>query len=228
MSEKKKVLLIFILFIIIGGALIAYLMNLQFAKISTKVLGNETLGSVEKIGVYGNPISPVKIAYIVGVHPLENQTHQAVFESIKSKDSSLKYSYYIYKVNVTHDSLDYEKGRMNGQLLASRYTVPDIKKQNFALVVDVHSNVGNYDVDRFLYIPASGTAAESLALHMTNKLLWLTIYNPPNSTSTKYVTIPLINSGIPAIVYETYLNQSEKLTRQQADELVAAVDNLKF
>jgi hypothetical protein len=48
--------------------------------------------------------------------------------------------------------------------------------------------------------------ATLLKLTNNNKLNWLKYYVPPNSTITFYVTEPIINAGIPVIVYETYHN----------------------
>lgn len=72
-------------------------------------------------------MSSVKIAYIVGVHPIEWASHQAIMEAIEAYDNSLAHCYYIYKVSVTKDASNYEKGRMNGQLLANMFAVPEIK-----------------------------------------------------------------------------------------------------
>ena len=46
------------------------------------------------------------------------------------------------------------------------------------------------------------------------------------STSPSYVTIPLNNAGIPAIVYETYHNDSYTTIKTHADEFLVTVDNL--
>ncbi len=79
----------------------------------TEVLGSTSYGQVVREGPYGNTSSNVKIAYIVGVHPLESQAHQAMVESITSHNNTLKYRYYIYKVNVTENADNYNIGRMN-------------------------------------------------------------------------------------------------------------------
>ncbi|MBI4813654.1 MAG: hypothetical protein HY802_04925, partial [Methanobacterium sp.] len=105
---------------------------------SISLLGSTDYGEVVKIGPYGNLMSPVKIAYIVGVHPIEQASHQAMMESISGYDNSLNYCYYIYEVTVTRDAGDYEKGRMNGQLLANKFAVPDIINQRFKLAIDIH------------------------------------------------------------------------------------------
>ena len=193
---------------------------------SIDILGSTSYGNVLKEGPFGNTSSKVKIAYIVGVHPLESDAHQAMVNSITEHNYSLKYCYYIYRVNVTENADNYNIGRMNGQLLANKFVVPDIEKQNFQLVVDVHSNVGNWAETRFIFSPVDGTKAESIGMNIKSKLPWLSYYIPPDPTSPAYVTIPLINAGTPAIVYETYHNDSSSTIKNHADEFLLTVDNL--
>jgi hypothetical protein len=192
---------------------------------SEQVIGNTSYGYVVKEGPYGNNSSNVKIAVIVGVHPLESDSHQAMVNAVKNYSGSLKYSYTIYRVNVTEDAYDYEKGRMNGQLLANHYAVPDIEDKKFNLAIDVHSNVGNWDKTRFVFAPVNGSSAESIATKIKDKLPWLSYYTPPNPTSTVYVTAPLINAGIPAFVYETYHNDSSETIKNHAVDFLMVVDN---
>ena len=194
----------------------------------SNVLGSNELGYVVKEGPYGNKDSPVKIAYITGVHPLESESHRAIRETIEAKNESLNYCYYVYKIVVTKDEADYDKGRMNGQLLANKYVVPDIKSHNFDLAVDVHSNRGNYKETRFIFAPQDEDGSKSIALAIKNKLSWMVYYNPPSQTSPQYVTVPLIKAGIPAVVYETYINDPYDFTKEHADEFVSAVDSLKL
>jgi len=191
-------------------------------------LGSTDYGSVTREGPYGNTSSPTKIAIIAGIHPQEAQSHNAFVESLKNQNNTLDSCYYVYRVNVTRDADDYEKGRINGQKLANQYIVPDIKKQNFDLVIDVHSNRGNYEKRRFISVPAGSTQAETVASQLVQDLNWLSIYDPPNPTSPAYVTIPLIKSGIPAIIYETYMCETYNLTLTHADQFITVLDNLKI
>lgn len=235
MKKASKIILVIISLVILFTATTItsfYFYPTQNAEttisVTSQVLGETGYGEVKKEGPYGNASSPVKIAYIVGVHPQEPYAHQALLEAIKNHDKSLQYCYYIYRVNVTKDFADYEKGRMNGQLLANKYVVPDIKSQKFQLAIDVHSNVGNWQETRFVFSPVNGSKAESTAMELKNKISWLKYYVPPNPTSPQYVTIPLIQAGIPAIIYETYYYDSYETTKNHADEFVVTVDNLKI
>lgn len=196
--------------------------------INSTLLGSNTLGSVEKIGPFGNTSSKVKIAYIIGVHPLEYKSHAALFESIINKQDSLKYYYYIYKVHVTKDTKNYAKSRMNGQKLAHSYVVADVKKQKYNLVIDVHSNRGNYAKKRFVFAPNNNKASKNIALKIKSKLSWLSYSFPKSQTSPKYVTIPIVKSGTKTIIYENYMNQPYSNTKIQALAFVNVVDKLKF
>ena len=233
-KRNKTILLIlalFFLFIAVAGVSFnLYPSKTTHNSNSTNivVLGSTSYGNVIKEGSFGNTSSKVKIAYIVGVHPLESDAHQAMLDSITEHNSALKFCYYIYRVNVTENADNYNIGRMNGQLLAKKFVVSDIEKQNFQLAIDVHSNVGNWAETRFLFSPVNGTKAESIGINIKNKLPWLAYYVPSNPTSTVYVTTPLINAGIPALVYETFHNDSLETIKNHADEFLLVVDNLTF
>jgi hypothetical protein len=237
MGGKLKLIIILSLFFIASFFLTFYIYNpinpinsnssiSKETSFSSVTLGATDYGSVIREGPYGNPNSPIKIAYIVGVHPLEYQAHNAIIESLKAHNSTLKECYYIYKVNVTRDAQDYTKGRNNGQKLASQYIVPDIQKQGFNLVIDVHNNQGNYQKKRFLYVPLTSQISQNTASQIVKQIKWLTIYNPPDPTSPTYVTIPLIKSGIPSIIYETYMYDPYNTTKAHADQFISVLDKI--
>ncbi len=197
---------------------------------SNEVLGNTDYGKVVKMGPYGNTSSPVKIAIIVGVHPLEYVVHNMAIESFEKNSKSLKYCYYIYKVNVTQDIFIFETGRMNGQLLANKYVVPDISN-NYMLTVDIHNNYGindGYAVGWFLHVPTPDEESSKLMNQIIAKVPGLVSYDPPDPTSTSYVTIPIIDNGTPAIIYESYGYDTSETNQNRMIEVLSAVDNLLF
>ena len=61
----------------------------------SELIGENELGSVHIHGPFGDVESDVKIAYLIGMHPLESKSHRALFEKLTSK-GDLKYCYYIY------------------------------------------------------------------------------------------------------------------------------------
>ncbi|MDZ4171788.1 MAG: hypothetical protein U1C19_06435 [Methanobacteriaceae archaeon] len=228
MKNKIKITVLMGLFIF--GMFISFNLSEDaggvYAVESKTILGSNNLGSVEKIGPYGNTKSHVKIAYIIGVHPLEHKSHTAIYRTIVNQEKSLNYCYYIYRVKVTKDAKSYSKGRANGQYLARDYVVPDIKKQRYNLVVDVHSHRGNYAKKRFVFAPKNHRASKKVALRITNR--WLSYHYPKSQTSPKYVTEPLVRSGIKTIIYENYMYQTYSKTYSQAVSFVKVVDKLKL
>ena len=200
----------------------------ETSSFSSLNIGNSSYGTVIKEGPYGNRESDIKVAIIVGVHPMESDAQKAMMDALKQNYNSLKYSYTVYRINVTQYPDDYEKGRMNGQLLANKFAVPDIINQKYNLAVDVHSNVGNWDKTRFVFAPVAGSSSETLGQNLSNELEWISYYDPPNPTSTVYVTEPLIAAGVPALVYETFHNDTQKEKLDHANELLQAVDDLKI
>jgi len=131
-----------------------------------------------------------------------------------------------HKITVTKDASNYEKGRMNGQLLANGFAVPEIKVKKYNLAIDIHSNVGNWPQTRFVFSPVPGSSSESVAWVIKNRVGWLSYYFPPSQTSPQYVTIPLIQGGVPAIIYETYTYESYDITRSHANDFITVVDEL--
>ena len=194
-----------------------------------QLLGNTDYGNVVKMGPYGNASSPVKVAVIVGVHPLEYVVHNMVMESIENCNKSSKYCYYVYRVNVTRDLFVFETGRMNGQLLANQLVVPDIVNNSYNLTVDIHSNYGandGYAVGWFLNVPTPDNKSSELMNQIIAKVPGLVSYDPPEPTSPKYVTIPIIENGTPAIIYESYSYDAPETMQNRMNEVLSTVDNL--
>ncbi|WP_409201038.1 hypothetical protein [Methanobrevibacter sp. DSM 116169] len=228
MNLKKTISLILILTVILIISLYGFY---GIVNDESNLKSNE-LGSVDVIGPIGNTSSNVKIAYIVGVHPLESVVHDELVETLKSKSDSLNYCYYIYKINVTDNPQDYEIGRMNGQLLANEYVVSDIINKDYNLVVDIHSNQGlnggSYEKTNFVFSPSLN---DSKSVEINDEILnsspHLDYYFPESQTSPQYVTLPIIESGTPAIIYETYMYESRDITHDYINKLIIAIDSLK-
>ena len=198
-----------------------------------EILANESIGSVEVIRNIGNP-SGEKIAYVVGVHPLENDTHKTLLKILPNL-TDLNYCYDIYMINVTKDvgyygdgSSDDSPGRQNGQNLALKYVYPQIANVSYKLAVDVHSNIGAYPYKTFVFSPVKESLAGQYGHVIANASQNISYYSPDSTTSGPYLTIPLNEKGIPAIYFEEYsfAPQSEKDIHML--ELIHAIDNLDF
>ncbi len=199
--------------------------------LSDQLLGDTTYGDVVKIGPLGNISSPIKIAIIIGVHPLEYHVHNMAIHFIENNSKNLKYCYFIYRVNVTEDIFEFEKGRMNGQLLANKFIVPDIVNNNYMLTLDIHSNYGandGYSVGWFLNVPTNDSKSRELMNQVINKVPDLESYDQPCPSSPAYITIPIIENGIPAMIYESYGYDTLETQKKRLNKFLSTVDNLNL
>lgn len=206
--------------------------NTNQTSLTTTLLGSNDKGKVELIGVFGNPNSNVKVAYVIGQHPLESQVHDELYNLMNSKKNSLNYCYYIYKITVIKNPSDYSEGRLNGQLLAQSFVLPHILNNNYNLVIDIHSNQGlvggTYEETQFLFAPLNHSSSKLIAENIINQIPTLCYYYPSAQTSPPYLTEPLVKSGIPTIVFETYKDEDISITTNLVSELISKVDGYNF
>ena len=238
---KKDHVLIAILLLVILTIMVAILNigqvdnNADINNTSTghEMLANVTIGSVEVIRNVGNPNGP-KIAYVVGVHPLENETHKTLLKMLPNM-TDLNCCYDIYIINVTKDigyygdgSSDDSPGRQNGQNLALKYVYPQIVNGSYRLAIDVHSNVGAYPYKTFVFSPVKESLSSQYAQTVADNSQNISYYAPESTTSGPYLTIPLNENGVPAFYFEEYSFFSQDVKDVHMLELINAVDNLKL
>ncbi|MEE3325266.1 MAG: adhesin [Methanosphaera sp.] len=191
------------------------------------------MGSVHLHGPFGNRESKIKIAYNIGMHPLESKSHRALFETILSKSDELNYQYHIYNINVSGPLDEKTEGRMDGQLLAQEFVAPHIIDNDYDFFVDIHSNKGQrgpgkYEKTNFIFAPGFDEKSSEYMNILLDRIKELCYYAPEYRTSPEYITIPVVNSGIPTIVYETFSYESMTKTYELAFLLVENVDELIF
>lgn len=194
----------------------------------------DSTGTVQKIGPYGNPNSSNKVAIILGVHPLEGNAHLAMSNALKALSSSLKnVQIWVYKVNVNVKYWsDYQTSRTVGQNLAYKFIVPNILA-SYKLVLDAHGNRGNYKYNGnqlmadFIFAPYKDTESVDYANQIISKTTFLKYYYVEGS-SPNYVTIPLVKRGIPSVVYELYTNVYNYPTAlyKKSMQVVKAIDSI--
>ena len=192
-------------------------------------LGSNENGTVYLYKSIGNTSSNVRIAYIIGVHVTENAVHKALFDELTNKSSELNYCYDIYKINVVPIGKPIDDiNRMRGQLLGRDYVVPEAIKNNYSLVVDVHSNQGGaYVITNFAFAPAQDNVSKVIATKIINDNPGLQEYFPASQTSPAYVTLPIQRSGTPTILYETYKYEDyNNVTVPYVDLLIESVDTI--
>ena len=241
MMNKRDLFIIIVLIIIILSLAVA-IFNVFSSHSSSDVAYHEVIvdnasnepGTVEVIRNIGNP-NGKKIAYVVGLHPLENLTHKTLVKLLPNM-SNLNYCYDIYIINVTEDvgyygdGLDnYENpGRQNGQNLAYKYVYPEILNGGYELAIDVHSNIGAYPYKTFVFCPIKEGLGQKYADNVAETCQNITYYSPETTTSGPYLTVPLNENGIPAFYYEEYSFATQDVKDMHMIELISAVDNLQF
>lgn len=233
---KKEYLIILILLVIIVALGIAILNvghkeKTDINSTNRELITNNSIGSVEVMRNIGNA-SGKKIAYVVGLHPLENQTHKTLVNLLPNS-TDLAYCYDIYIINVTRDvghygdgSSDNSPGRQNGQNLALEYVYPRIVNGNYELAIDIHSNVGAYPYQTFVFSPVKEGLSVDLARNVSDDTFNISYYAPNSTTSGEYLTIPLNKNGVPAFYYEEYSFAPQDVKDYHMMELINAVDDL--
>ena len=106
--------------VVILGAIIFSETNFNEIKYTT--LANTSIGTVE-VGVSGNENASTCIALITGIHPRETLSIEPEIEAARQFGND-DVKIINYKVTVTQDAQDYEKGRANGESLVHDYVNP--------------------------------------------------------------------------------------------------------
>ncbi|WP_296872875.1 adhesin [Methanobrevibacter sp.] len=195
----------------------------------SELLGRNDLGSVHLHGPFGDKDSKVRIAYVIGMHPLESKSHRALFEKLTAK-TDLRNCYYLYNINVNEDSSETE-GRLEGQLLAQEFIRDDIIDKKYDLFLDIHSNrgpqgPGDYQITNFVFAPGFDDKSSEYMNRILDNMEEIVYYAPEFRSSPPYITEPTAKAGIPTLVYECYSSEDFELTCRLAERLVDVVDDL--
>ena len=196
-----------------------------------ELIGENDFGSVHLHGPFGDETSKVRIAYLIGMHPLESKSHRALFEKLTSKED-LKYCYYLYNINV-NDSTTETEGRLEGQLLAQEFVTPHIINEKYDLFLDIHSNrgskgPGDYKITNFIFAPGFDEKSSKFMDEIIDAIDEIVYYAPEFRSSPPYITEPTSNAGIATIVYECYSYEPMEVTYDLALKLVNCVEELDF
>ncbi|WP_407374617.1 adhesin [Methanobrevibacter sp.] len=198
-------------------------------KYESVMLGENELGSVYVHGPFGDVDSEIKIAYSIGMHPLESKSHRALFEDLINK-TDLKCCYYLYNINVNDKNSETE-GRLEGQKLAQEFIKDDIISKDYDLFLDIHSNRGSrgpgeYKITNFLFAPGFDEKSEKFMNEILDSIPEIVYYAPEFRSSPPFITEPTAEAGIPTLVYECYSYEPFDVSCDLALKLINCVDNL--
>ena len=201
------------------------------AQFESELLGENDLGSVHLHGPFGDNSSDVRIAYVIGMHPLESKSHRALFDELTARDD-LTYCYWLYNINVKDKDSETE-GRLEGQLLAQEFIRDDIITKGYDLFLDIHSNrgsngPGDYKITNFLFAPGFDDKSSRYMDAIIDSIDEIVYYAPEFRSSPPYITEPTAKAGIPTLVYECYSYEEFDYTCGLASKLISVVDDLDF
>lgn len=200
---KAKYIISFIICIcaILGIAGISHLTDNK----PNQVIGSDNKGFVTK-NVYASDNQPQnKIAIITGIHPRE----KIAIDPMKTATRNYALTHNIeitdYDIHVLDNPDNYTTGRFNGEELAARYIIPDIKKSNYKLVIIFHAHQQGYGEGYYIATPAMDNKSIEIAQNVP-KTSPFRYYESPESkytsSSSLKVSIPLAREGYPTFVYE--------------------------
>ena len=216
MRRRTKIILIAIFLVIIVG--IVTHDNYRYENTPYNLLGNNSLGTVEKI-IYGNESANNTIALITGIHPREklaiNPEIKAAKEFVNETDD-VKIIH--YQVNVTKNPKNYKKGRANGESLVHDFVNPDVTHSDADCVIISHSHVDWYGEGFYLATPEMDNASVTIAQKINNTTDFGYYPRTGNesykSTSAVLVSKPIAQAGYPTFVYEI----PENITKHDSTE----------
>lgn len=199
------------------------------AQYESELIGENELGSVYIHGPFGDADSNVRIAYLIGMHPLESKSHRALFDELTGKQD-LSCCYYLYNINVNDKDSETE-GRGEGQLLAREFVADSVIENEYDLFLDIHSNRGSkgpgeYEITNFVFAPGFDEKSEKLMNDILSCVDELVYYAPEFRSSPPFITEPTAKAGIATVVYECYSYEAFEVTCDLASKLIDCVDNL--
>lgn len=201
MDRKTKIIIIAIFLII---AIILWFGNGFFNEANYETIANTSIGTVE-VGTYGNVNATKCIALITGIHPRETLAINPEIDAAKQfANDDVKIIH--YKVTVTKNPQDYNKGRANGESLVHDYVNPNVTASDADAVVISHSHVPEYGEGFYIATPAMDNASVKIAKNINQSsdfnYYQVTGNETYKSTSAVLVSKPIAEAGYPTFVYE--------------------------
>ena len=216
---KNKIIL-FIAILLVIGALI-YVTTPKYAEIDYTTIANTSIGTVE-VGIAGNESAETSIALITGIHPRETLSIDPEIQAAKEYGND-DVKIINYKVTVTQNPQDYEKGRANGESLVHDYVNPSIMESDVDAVIISHSHIPEYGEGFYLATPEMDDASVNIASSIRDSSDFnyypVTGTETYKSTSAVLVSKPIAQAGYPTFVYEIPEDISEWTATEKTKEL---------
>lgn len=193
-------------------------------------VGHNDNGTVYKITA-GNTSSNETVAILLGVHPREHEIHEAINRTLenltKSEDGNLTKKFVIYYVTVKNELTSRDDTRPAGELLANKFVVNNVAKDNPFIVVDVHEINPDYEYSNFIFSLSNKTDKINSYIDKLSKDVNLVNYEFNEGTSPEKVTKPIAKKGIPTFLMETSITDSQTQKQQTAVNLINSLDSLE-
>lgn len=193
-------------------------------------VGHNDNGTVYKITA-GNTSSNETVAILLGVHPREHEIHEAINRTLenltKSEDGNLTKKFVIYYVTVKNELTSRDDTRPAGELLANKFVVNNVAKDNPFIVVDVHEINPDYEYSNFIFSLSNKTDKINSYVDKLSKDVNLVNYEFNEGTSPEKVTKPIAKKGIPTFLMETSITDSQTQKQQTAVNLINSLDSLE-
>ncbi len=197
----KIVLAIFIIILLAALGLFIY------SEGHSEVIGENDLGSINKV-TYGHSSDPtVKIGIVSGMHSRE-QVHKYVLPLVSRLFAFLNPDVKIvnYVVDVTDHPEDFDIGRANGESLVHDYVVNDVDNEDLDLVIIGHDHEPGYGEGYYVATPSMDDASVELASEVCSDIGFnhYTRNKSQRSKSTSIVNVdnPIVETGTRLFVYE--------------------------
>jgi hypothetical protein len=224
MKRSSKIIFIIVL-VTIGG--IVFFESSHHNEITYTTLADTSIGTVE-MGVSGNENASKCIALITGIHPRETLSIEPEIEAAKQFGND-DVKILVYKVTVTQNPEDYEKGRANGESLVHDYVNPSVTSSDADAVIISHSHNPDYGSGFYLATPAMDDASVNIAdeISKTSDFNYYPVTGNETykSTSAVLVSKPIANAGYPTFVYEIPEDIWEMTSTDKTKELFGLISN---
>ena len=223
---KRSKFILIILIVILAAILGLFI----FSEGSHEIIGENDLGNVAKVTYYHSDNATLKIGVVSGMHSRE-KLHQFVLP-LASRLFALTHpdvEIVEYRVKVTKDPEDFDKGRANGESLVHDYVVGDVKKSDLDLVIIGHDHEKGYGEWYYVATPTMDNESVEFAEGVT-KDIGFNYYKrnktlPTKSTSIQTVDNPIVKTGTMLFVYEIPETDSKTVAFVQSYRLLEASYN---